>query len=145
MERPPGGPGTRCDLRRMSDPHCLSRFATAQGRGGVQGIMPLVRAPCSGCRRHYHLEPEEVVHKKCRRYVCCSAGAVECDAVHESDGRPRAARRCPPVEYATTSVSTAARPRFGYSEGRIYDSSLVPLSCAVFRVLSSPPPVTQTA
>ena len=145
MERPPGGPRTRCDLRRRSDSHCLSCFAAAQGRSGVQGKMPLVRAPCSGCRRHHHHEPEEVVHKKCRRYVCCPPGAVECEVVHESGGRPRTARRCPPVEYVTISVSTPARPRFGYSEEGIYDSSLVPLSGAVFRVLSSQPSVTQTA
>ena len=36
--------------------------------------MPLVCGPCSGCRRHHHREPEEVVYKECRRYVCVLSG-----------------------------------------------------------------------
>ena len=106
--------------------------------------MPLVSVPCSGCRRHYHREPEKVVHKEHRRYVCCPAGAVECEAVHESGGRPRTARRCPPVEYVTTSVPTAARSHFECHKEQIYDNSSVPLPRAVFRVPSSPSSMTRT-
>ena len=58
------------------------RTAATQGRDGVQGEIPLVHMPCSVCHLHHHRESEEVVHKKCRRYVCCPVGFVVTDTLN---------------------------------------------------------------
>ena len=116
MERPTGGPGTRCGVRRRFKLYFRSCSTATHGAeivelpvcglraflqvpsspsswtqtGGVQRGMPLVREPCSECRRRHPGKPEEVMWG-CRRYACCPAGAVdtntlngECELEHES-------------------------------------------------------------